>query len=148
MPAAIPPAVEEAIARGVPAEYAYVPTRIPSGWRYRAWDAGRETPGLFPRGRGLNIWFTTPHPSGAGFHVYADRRCRRETAMRRFRFGRIVVAWRTNFGDDRAWRCVPTRRGMLQVSLSFVGSTSLNVDLDARRAEPVARMLVGIKRAR
>jgi hypothetical protein len=72
--------------------FAYVPTRLPSGWRYRAWDAGRETPGLFPGGHGLNIWFVTSHPSGAGFHLYADARCREEVPMKRFRFGRITVS--------------------------------------------------------
>src|SRR5438105_163745 len=52
----LPHSVEQGIARNVPRPFAYVPGRAPVGWQYHAWDMGRETPGLFPRGRGLNIW--------------------------------------------------------------------------------------------
>src|SRR5206468_11042291 len=68
--------------------------------------SGRETPGLFPRGQGVNIWFRTTYPSGAGLHVYADPRCALQHPMRTFRVGQVNVSWSSNFGDDRASRCL------------------------------------------
>jgi hypothetical protein len=143
---AVPVSVQHAIVHRVPPAFAYVPTRLPVRWRYRGWDEGRETPQLFPRGRGLNIWFTTPHPSGAGFHVYADSRCSRDSGLRRFHFGRVTVAWTSVFGDDRAWRCVRTPRAMLRLSLTFIGSANPNVAVAARHAESIAKILVTVKR--
>ena len=122
-----------------------MPTQLPRYWRYRAWDAGRETPGLFPRGRGLNIWFTTPHPSGAGFHVFADRSCRFEHGMRRFHIGHVAVSWNSDFGDDRVWRCVRTANRTIQMSVSYIGSPT-SIAVGVRLALPVARMLASVRR--
>ena len=141
----IPVSVQHAIVQRVPRPFALMPTQLPRYWRYRAWDAGRETPGLFPRGRGLNIWFTTPHPSGAGFHVYADRSCRLEHPMRRFHIGHVTVSWSSNFGDDRVWRCVRTVDRTIEMSVSYIGSAT-SIAAGVRRALPVARMLTTVRR--
>jgi hypothetical protein len=141
----VPMPVQHAIVRQVPRPFAYVPTYLPRRWRYRAWDAGRETPELFPRGRGLNVWFSTPHPSGAGFHVYADRRCRLQSSMRTFHIDNAKVSWTTTFGDDRVWRCVRTRKRTIQMSVSYIGSPTSIAD-GARVAMRVARMLTSVRR--
>ena len=69
---AVPDAVQQAIKHRVPSKVAYVPTRQPAGWRYVSWDAGSQTPGLFPTGQGLNVWFSDAPSSRTpvnGFHV-------------------------------------------------------------------------------
>jgi hypothetical protein len=128
------------IARIVPSQFAYVPGPAPAAWRYRSWDTGRETPTLFPRGRGLNIWFTTPHPSGAGFHVFADRRCSRERPTRRFRVRRAVVSWSSNFGDARVWRCVRSPHATVRLSVSYV-EPARSLRIAVARARRVALMV-------
>jgi hypothetical protein len=141
----VPLPVQHAIVQHVPSRFAYLPTRLPRGWRYRAWDAGRETPELFPLGDGLNVWFRTPHPSGAGFHVFSDRRCRLQHPMKIFRIGRVTVSWTDDFGDDRVWRCLRTQHGTVQMSISYIGSAT-SIQTGKRRALPVARMLASARR--
>ena len=138
----VPLPVQRAIVQHVPRNLAYVPTQLPVGWRYRGWDTGGERPGV---PRGLNIWFTTRHPSGAGFHTYHDRRCTLK-AMRRFRIGSVVVAWVNDFGDDQVWRCIRSSSGMIRLSLSYIGlpsATSLRVD--ARHAVVFGRILATLR---
>ena len=141
----MPLSAQHAILRRVPREVAYAPTLLPRGWRYRAWDAGQETPGLFPRGHGLNIWFTTHHPSGAGLHVFADSRCRRQGSMKRFRVAGVTVSWVSNFGDDRVWRCIRAPSATIEASVSYIGSPA-SIARGAALALPVARMLATIRR--
>jgi hypothetical protein len=144
---AVPVSVQHAIVQRVPHAFTYMPTRLPRGWRYRDWDAGRETPQLFRRGHGLNIWFTTSQPSGGGFHVFVDRGCRLDRPLRTFRFGRTRVAWSTTFGDERAWRCIRTPGGTtLRILLSFIGSPIPDLSVAARTAAPIARTLATVER--
>ena len=145
----VPRGAERAIARSVPRPFAFVPARAPVGWRYQAWDAGRETPGLFPRGRGLNIWFSTPpypkqfcshclprQSKGAGFHAYADGRCSASGAMATFHIGRNTVAWSATAEDALAWECVRVRHLLVRVSVSFAG---IGLSPHAARAEQIAK---------
>lgn len=158
----LPRSADQGIARSLPRWLAYAPTRVPVGWRYHAWDAGKETPTLFPRGHGLNIWFSTPpnphqfcarcaprQPEGAGFHVYADSRCSTHGAFKTFRIGKIVVAWSSTSEDALAWRCV---RGHVLVSMSVsyagigVGPHSAEaLRIAVRHAAVVAKMLAGAR---
>ena len=130
----VPRPAERTIARSVPRAFAFAPALAPVGWRYDAWDAGRETPRLFPRGRGLNIWFSTPpyaaqfcpsclprQPKGAGFHAYADRRCSTRGAMKIFHLGKSTVAWSATTEDGLAWQCVRARGLLVRISVSFAG---------------------------
>jgi hypothetical protein len=145
----VPRPAERAIVRSVRRAFAFAPAQAPVGWRYDAWDAGRETPGLFPRGRGLNIWFSTPpspwqfcphctprEPKGAGFHVYADRRCSTRGAMAIFYLGKNTVAWSATTEDGLAWQCVHTRGLLVRISVSFAG---IGLSAPAARALRVAR---------
>lgn len=145
----VPRAAERAIMRSVPRAFAFAPAQAPVGWRYDAWDAGRETPGLFPRGRGLNIWFSTPpyaaqfcppclprEPKGAGFHVYADRRCSTHGAMAIFHLDKRTVAWSATTEDGLVWQCVHARGLLVRISVSFAG---IGLSTPAERALRVAR---------
>ena len=156
----VPRAAEREISETVPRQFAYVPARAPHGWHYHSWDAGRETPGLFPRGRGLNVWFSTPYPNqfcpsctnrnayGAGFHVYADSRCSIRDGTETFDVGKSRVAWSATYEDALAWRCVRVRNVLVRISVSFSGTASTGQRFAARRAAAVARMVASAHQIR
>jgi hypothetical protein len=136
----VPSVVRAAIKRHLPSNVAYAPTRIPAGWRYVAWDSGRETPGLFPTGKGLNIWFSDTPSSRTpvnGFHVYANQPCSMKGAMKTFRFGRIKVAWSTTYEDSQAWRCASPA---VTILVSSGGSGNDPQAIVNRRARAIAEM--------
>jgi hypothetical protein len=144
----VPASVKRAITRAVPRAFAFVPTSAPSGWRYFSWDAGTETPALFKRGRGLNIWFSTAGSgaAGPGFHVFRDPLCSMRGAMRTFRINGIVVAWSTTFEDSQAWRCVGARH-QTRMLVSADGTGYDSTAVAAHRASAMARMVASVRPA-
>jgi hypothetical protein len=159
----LPLSVEREIAGSVPPPFLFVPTRAPTGWRYDSWDRGRETPGLFPHGHGLNIWLSTPpypyqfcsrcvprQPKGAGFHVYANLHCSLRGALKRFHVNKVTVAWSATFEDGLAWRCVRARHLLVMLSVSFAGiglsqHPARDERLAVQHAADVARMIASAR---
>lgn len=144
-PRAVPLRVERAIAHVLP-KLAYVPTHLPSGWRYHSWDTGRETPGLFPQGTGVNIWFSIlkQRSAGPGFHVFASPTCSVSGGEGRktFRFGRIVVAWFATNVDGMTWRCVIDSSGeRLMLMVNSNGTDVGSARVIQRYARGIAAMV-------
>ena len=146
---AVPAAVQQTIKHRVPSKVAYVPTRRPADWRYVSWDAGSQTPGLFPAGRGLNVWFSDTPSSRTpvnGFHVFSNQPCSMKDAMKTFRFGRIKVAWSTTYEDSQAWRCVtPAQSAPITILVSSTGSGNDPVRVVNERAAASAEMVASAK---
>ena len=65
--------------------------------------------------------------------------------MRTLRVGHVTVAWTTNFGDDRVWRCIRTPSGAIELSISYIGSPT-SISVGVTRALPVARTLALVRR--
>ena len=131
-PPVVPALVQRAIRARVPPLLRYLPTLVPAGWRYLAWDTGAGS-----RAReSLNIWFsvggfdcgsslgcgTNERVIGAGFHIGLDPNCRKQTAlaMTRFHLDHVEVAWNTTDQDAQAWRCV-IRPGQPTLAISVTG---------------------------
>lgn len=147
----VPVRVQHAIVRRVLPGYRYVPTRLPSGWRYFSWNTRRG-------GRDLTIWFTTPdsyvpcgslgctpkHTAGPGFGVVGDASCSLTGAMKIFHVDRASIAWSATFEDAQAWRCV----GDVRLSVSSVGMGNDPPRVVDRRASALANLLASVTRAR
>jgi hypothetical protein len=148
---AVPDAAQRAIKQRVPSRVAYVPARLPAGWRYVSWDAGSQTPGLFPIGQGLNVWFSDTPSSRApanGFHVSSNQPCSMKGAMKTFRFGGIRVAWSTTYEDAQAWRCVTSARAApVTILVSSAGSGNDPERVVNQRAAAIARMVASAERS-
>jgi WD40-like Beta Propeller Repeat len=145
----VPAAAARAIKTHVPARYAYIPHRIPAGWRYVSWDAGRATPALFPRGKGLNIWFAAGQSSlpGPGLHVFTVRTCSLRGAMKTFRVNGTRVAWSATYADGQAWRCVAgPARSMIEIIASGDGIGTSSAAAARAYATELARLVASARR--
>ena len=147
----------KAIKEHVAQAYRYVPTWVPMDWRYFSWDTGRETPG---RGRGLNVWFTTPDSyqpcgslgctprpaAGPGFHVFDNSTCSLRGAMETFSMDGVKVAWSATFEDAHAWRCIalPSHIAVM-VSASSVGIANDPKRLWQKRAHALAETVASAR---
>jgi hypothetical protein len=107
----VPASVQRAISEKVPAHLRYVPTKVPSGYRYAKWHDTR--PGLeiyFARkGRPATLVFLAgaAGPAGTctagGTHTY--------------RFGSMRVSFERDRFDEQFWRCV--RAGTVSIEATI-----------------------------
>jgi hypothetical protein len=140
----VPASTQDAIRHHVPSNVAYVPIQAPAGWRYVSWDSGRETPGLFPQGKGLNIWFSeTPSRTPVdGFHVYPEDRCSMKGAMKKYNLDGVSVGWSATYEDSQAWRCVTSAHSALvTILVSGNGTNNDPPQVVNRRAKAMAEMV-------
>ena len=145
----VPTAAARAIKTHVPARYAYIPHRIPAGWRYVSWDAGKATPALFPRGKGLNIWFAAGQSSsaGPGLHVFTVKRCSLRGAMQTYRLNGTKVAWSATYADGEAWRCVAgPGRSTIEIVASGDGIGTSSAAAARAYATELARLVASARR--
>jgi hypothetical protein len=137
-PPVVPARAQHAIKQQLSPLYAFVPTRLPPGYRYANWMHARRLP------THLTIWFTwhrSRYP-GLGFNVSADR-CPPVHAMKTYRFGRSIVHWSTTYTDADAWRCVTRggRRFLFYASAPGYGLTGGPASLALARVIGLARPL-------
>lgn len=112
---------------------AYVPTRLPRGFRYDHYEnLGRS---------GFDLYFNCCSSSSViaviGFDALVLRPgdpCNQGSPMKRLRIDGILVLWNSGHNDQMAWRCI--RRGRTRLLLT--GSTSSDWRTPRRLAQMVA----------
>jgi hypothetical protein len=111
---------------------AYVPTRLPPGFRYDHYEnLGRW---------GYDLYFTTPAATWIGFDallVKPGEPCNQGSATKRFRVDGVLVLWNAGHNDQQAWRCI--RRGGTRVLLTATTSS------DWRPPKLLARMVASAR---
>ena len=96
----VPPRVLRAIPKRVQPHLRYVPTRVPTGYRYASWQGSRH---------GLDIYFAREGGTPTlGFHAYPAGPAGTCTpgGVHTYRFGAIRVFFETTHNDQQYWRCV------------------------------------------
>lgn len=130
----VPLRVQRLLKRRAP-RAAYVPTRLPSGYRYFKHEN-------LQRG-GFDLYFTCCDDSRPliGFDAVLVRRsepCNQGSAAKEFRIGGIVVSWNAGHNDQEAWRCI--RRGGTRLLLTVSGEAQRN-GTSWRMPRQLARMV-------
>jgi len=116
---------------------AYVPTRVPRGFRYYHYEnLGRS---------GFDLYFQCcgrVRPIGFdALHVWPGEPCNQGTAMKVFRIDGVRVAWNSGHNDEQAWRCISLRDGTHVLLTVSTGS-------DWRTPNELARMVASARRIR
>jgi hypothetical protein len=96
----VPASVQRAIPKKVPAHVRYVPTEVPTGYRYAKWHGARS---------GLDIYFARKgRLPTLGFHALAAGTAGTCTAggTHTYRFGSVRVYSETDRYTQQYWRCV------------------------------------------
>jgi hypothetical protein len=129
----VPASVQHAITMKVPAHLRYVPTQVPSGYRYTKWRDTR--PGLeiyfARRGRPPTLVFQAgaAGPAGTctagGTHTY--------------RFGSVRVSFERDRYDEQFWRCAHTG------TVSIEGLIRRTDPLTAAKRRAIAAMVASAK---
>ncbi len=134
----VPLRVQRLLKRRAP-RAAYVPTRLPSGYRYVKHEN-------LQRG-GFDLYFTCCDDSRPliGFDAVLVRRsepCNQGSAAKVFRIGGIVVSWNAGHNDQEAWRCI--RRGGTRLLLTVSGEAQHN-GTSWRTPRQLARMVASAR---
>jgi hypothetical protein len=127
---AVPLTVQRAIRKRVTPLAAYLPSRVPAGYRYRTWQGSRS---------GFEIWF-----GQLAFGAGVAHSCSvGGSPMKTFRIAGVNVFWSATYEDQQAWRCV--RRGhvtiLLQSGQSIPGDDGTNTPKTLRDALLLARLV-------
>jgi hypothetical protein len=152
---AVPLRVQHAIGKRVGPLYAYVPTRVPAGFRYRWWDSGTSTDSP-PTGIRLNIWFSTIAAyAGAdlGFQVSPASAehglCAHLHHLGSYRLAGVDVWWTLADGTV-AWRCVKQDGRVIKLSARGWGRADWGdaalTPAVRRHTRALARMLISVRR--
>jgi len=130
----VPLRVQHLLKRRAPIA-AYVPTRVPRGFRYYHYEnLGRSGFVLYFQccGRVRAIGFDA-------VHVWPGTPCNQGTAMKVFRIDGVRVAWNSGHNDEQAWRCISLRDGTHVLLTVSTGS-------DWRTPRELARMVASARR--
>lgn len=104
--ALVPASVLRAIERHNP-QVAYVPTRLPAGYHFEAFQD-------YPS-KGFDLYFGTTQPT-LGFHAQPEPCSAMGPAVKSFRVNGFRVYWSATYADQQAWRCL--RHGRTRIVLS------------------------------
>src|SRR5437867_3711789 len=107
----VPTSVERAIPKKVPAHLRYVPSEVPTGYRYAKWHGAHS---------GLDIYFARGGRSPTlGFHALAAGPAGTCAAggTRTYRFGSVRVSFERDRYDEQFWRCA--RGGMVSIEATI-----------------------------
>jgi hypothetical protein len=131
---AVPLAVQHAIKKRVSPLAAYLPSRVPAGYRYRTWQGSKS---------GFEIWF-----GQLAFGAGVAHSCSvGGSPMKTFRLAGVNVFWSATYEDQQAWRCV--RRGhvtiLLQSGQSIPGDDGTNTPKTLRDALLLARLVASAR---
>jgi hypothetical protein len=111
---------------------AYVPTRLPRGFRYDHYEnLGRS---------GFDLYFRCCGMTPIGFDALRIRptdACNQGTAVKVFRIDGVLVAWNSGHNDEMAWHCI--RRGRTRVLITVSTSS------DWRTPRQLARMVASAR---
>lgn len=136
----VPRRVQQAIAKSDP-DLAYVPTELPSGYRYSTHSAGPDN---------VDIWFSARGgtPDELGFHV-RKAHCP-GGATHTFTVNGVPVSWSGTYEDQEAWRCfthnnVPV---IVSASRSISGDSALNTPRRRHDAMILAGLAANAERIR
>src|SRR4051794_20234009 len=96
----VPLRVQRVLKKRAP-KAAYVPTRMPRGFRYDHYEnLGRW---------GFDLYFSCCGRAPIGFDALRLRPtepCNQGTAMKVFRIDGVLVAWNSGHNDEEAWHCI------------------------------------------
>jgi hypothetical protein len=129
----VPASVQHAIAEKVPAHLRYVPTKVPSGYRYAKWRATRP---------GLEIYFARQgRPPTLVFFAAASGPAGTCTAggTHTYRFGSVRVSFERDRYDEQFWRCV--RAGTVDIEATIRRTDTLT----AAKRRAIAAMVASAR---
>jgi hypothetical protein len=131
----VPVSVQRAIPKDVPASVRYVPTQVPSGYRYAKWNGARD---------GVDIYFAQhDRRPTLGFHALAAGPAGTCTAggTQIYRFGSVRVSFERDRYSDQYWRCVRGGRVSIEATASHAdGSTEAQRGAIAEMVASAARL--------
>jgi hypothetical protein len=129
----VPASVQQAISRKVPAHLRYVPTQVPSGYRYAKWRDAHP---------GLEIYFARKgRPPTLVFYAGAAGPAGTCTAggTHIYRFGSVRVSYEKDRYDEQFWRCARTG------TVSIEGLYGRTDPLTAAKRQAIAAMVASAK---
>jgi hypothetical protein len=133
----VPLRVQRLIKRRAP-QAAYVPTRLPPGYRYL-------NRGIYLTRSGFDISFTCCDDNNlplVGFHAVLVKRsepCNQGPADKRFRIAGVVVGWSAGHNEQFAWCCI--RRGGTRLLLTASGERPHSPGTSWRTPRQLAQMV-------
>ena len=140
---AVPYRIQRTIVHADPM-VAYIPTRLPAGYRSAKYASDR---------RGFGIWFNNPvrSPNDLGYDVLVAACSTAGRPMHTFiSLNGVRVRWSATYEDQHAWRCL-TRDGMaviLTASRSVAGDDSLITPRQRHDALDLVRLIASSERLR
>ena len=106
----VPSRVQRAIAHGY-RQLAYLPTRLPHGFRYTSYDG--------VRGFDFNVWFSSRRGQTVALEYgVVAAECVTQGSTHSFTVNGLRISWSGTYTDQRAWRCITYGRTTLTVSAS------------------------------
>jgi hypothetical protein len=122
---------------------AFVPTRLPAGYRYWKYNSGRS---------GFGIFFSKPRqglpPAQLGYGTGFGACGTYGSAMHTFTMNGVPVQWSATYEDQQAWRCLTTtkRTLIIDASWSISGDDSLKTPKQLSDARDLTAVVAYSKR--
>lgn len=136
---ALPQRLQREVAKTEPI-LAFVPTRLPPGYRYADHSVTRS---------GFDIWFSKAGeaPDQLGFHVRKASCATQGSAMHAFHINGAVVSWSATYEDQEAWRCFArgSVRFVISASRSIPGDDSLDTPRRLHHALDLVRLVAYVR---
>jgi hypothetical protein len=136
----VPGSVQSLVRKAHPG-LAYLPTRLPAGYRYSKYDSFRTGFGFFFSKAG-----EAPNQLGYGTGLSA---CATEgSPMHTFTMDGVQVRWSATYEDQQAWRCLITPKGRLVIDAyrSIAGDDGLKTPKQLHDALDLVRMVAYSRR--